>query len=394
MDQRSKKLQFWGLNIASFLGQCAISMVNLALVYYLRYTLNASAGTIAYAASTYTSVYLIACLLCSKIYQQFPPRIMVSLSVIGMAISVIAISFTNSIPLVFLFLVFYGFTMSMLWPQMEAWITRGSEGAELNKLTSSFNFSWSFGTGISPYLASMLVIVTPSLGLLGGAIIFFVIFLLIVALSLNKEIRAIKPEADVIKSADSSEDHSTPLRFDSYIAVFLVYSALSVVLNIFPLYTKEVLTISESTNGLLLLIRGIATCFAFIYFGSVSWWQFKFKYIIGAEAIFVALLFIFAKSTSVLSLGLFMLLFGVIFSLCYNFSIFHAASGAIDKGKRMMIHECVLTVGQVIGVTIGGTIYEKLGYTNVLIVIAVIGIVFIISQCTAYALRKKKSTSK
>ncbi len=87
-------------------------------------------------------------------------------------------------------------------------------------------------------------------------------------------------------------------------------------------------------------------------------------------------------------------LFGVIFSLCYNFSIFHAASGAIDKGKRMMIHECVLTVGQVIGVTIGGTIYEKLGYTNVLIVIAVIGIVFIISQCTAYALRKKKSTSK
>ena len=144
----------------------------------------------------------------------------------------------------------------------------------------------------------------------------------------------------------------------------------------------------------MLLIRGIATCFAFIYFGSVSWWQFKFKYIIGAEAIFVALLFIFAKSTSVLSLGLFMLLFGVIFSLCYNFSIFHAASGAIDKVKRMMIHECVLTVGQVIGVTIGGTIYEKLGYTNVLIVIAVIGIVFIISQCTAYALRKKKSTSK
>lgn len=393
MDARSKKIQFWSLNIASFLGQCAISMVNLALVYYLRYTLNAPARMIAFAASIYTSVYLVACLTLSKVYQHFAPRKMVALSMVGMALSVVLITLTQSTMLIFFYLVLYGLAMSMLWPQMEAWITRGSEGKELNKLTSSFNFSWSFGTGISPYIASLLVVNSPSYGLLGGAVIFVFIFILICLISLNRDIRAIKPESEVIAHTDISEDHSTFLRYDSYIAVFLVYSALSVVLNIFPLYTKEVLFLSESTNGLLLLLRGVATCFAFIYFGKTSWWQFKFKYIVGAEAIFILILLIFANQTSVVSLASFMVLFGLIFSLCYNFSIFHAASGAIDKGKRMMIHECVLTIGQVIGVSIAGGIYDKLGWTNVLYTIAIIGIVFVVFQVGFNVLNKKKSTS-
>ena len=393
MDARSKKIQFWSLNIASFLGQCAISMVNLALVYYLRYTLNAPARMIAFAASIYTSVYLVACLTLSKVYQHFAPRKMVALSMVGMALSVVLITLTQSTMLIFFYLVLYGLAMSMLWPQMEALITSCSEGKELNKLTISFNFSWSFGTGISPYIASLLVVNSPSYGLLGGAVIFVFIFILICLISLNRDIRAIKPESEVIAHTDISEDHSTFLRYDSYIAVFLVYSALSVVLNIFPLYTKEVLFLSESTNGLLLLLRGVATCFAFIYFGKTSWWQFKFKYIVGAEAIFILILLIFANQTSVVSLASFMVLFGLIFSLCYNFSIFHAASGAIDKGKRMMIHECVLTIGQVIGVSIAGGIYDKLGWTNVLYTIAIIGIVFVVFQVGFNVLNKKKSTS-
>lgn len=393
MDQRSKKLQFWTLNAASFLGQCGISMVNLALVYHLRYTIGADAGIIGLAASTYTTVYLIACLLFSRFYQRFAPRIMVTLSVLGMTIPVTVIALSRSLYVIFPCLVLYGAAMSMLWPQMEAWITRDSEGRDLNILTSSFNFSWSFGTGISPYVASLLVVYTPSLGLAGGVVIFIVIALMITLLSMNREIRAIKPEAEHIKEVSSTEeDHSTPLRFDSYAAVFLVYSALSVVLNIFPLYTKEVLHMSESVNGILLLIRGFSTCFAFIYFGSTSWWQFRLRYIIGAEAAFIVLLLVFAGQTSAWALALFMAVFGVIFSLCYNFSIFHAASGAVDRGKRMMIHECVLTLGQVIGVSIGGSIYDTLGFRNVLMTLALAGVVMIAGQLFIHAVAKKKRT--
>ncbi|MGN0905531.1 MAG: MFS transporter [Bullifex sp.] len=393
MDQRSRKLQFWTLNAASFLGQCGISMVNLALVYHLRYTVGADAGTIGLAASTYTSVYLIACLLFSRFYQRFAPRIMVTLSVLGMSVPVTVIALSRSLPVIFSCLVLYGAAMSMLWPQMEAWITRDSEGRELNILTSSFNFSWSFGTGISPYVASLLVVYTPSLGLAGGVAIFAVIAVMITLLSLNREIRAIKPEAEHIQEVIAAcEDHSTSLRFYSYAAVFLVYSALSVVLNIFPLYTKEVLHMSESLNGILLLLRGFSTCFAFIYFGSTSWWQFRFKYIIGAEVAFTVLLFVFAGQTSAWALAVFMIFFGAIFSLCYNFSIFHAASGAVDRGKRMMIHECVLTCGQVIGVSIGGGIYDRLGFGNVLMTLALAGVVMIAVQLVIRLLEKRKRT--
>ena len=171
MKEREEKAQFWALNAASLLGQLTISMVNLALVYYLRYTLEASAAVVGAAASTYTSVYLICCLALGGFYQRFRPYKVVTVSVLGMALSSFLVTRTSSIILVFSFLILYGFFMSMLWPQVESWITRGAEGARLNKLTGAFNFSWSFGTGISPYLTSLLVIVSPSFALSAAALL-------------------------------------------------------------------------------------------------------------------------------------------------------------------------------------------------------------------------------
>ena len=45
----------------------------------------------------------------------------------------------------------------MLWPSIEAWFSRGKEGEALNKVSNSFNFSWSFASGIANLLAGVLV---------------------------------------------------------------------------------------------------------------------------------------------------------------------------------------------------------------------------------------------
>ena len=171
MDTRQAKVQFWMLNAASLLGQLAISMVNLALVYYLRYTLGASAGVVGLAASTYTGVYLACCLAFGGFYQRFRPYVVVCISLLGMGLSMVLVTCSTSIPIVFTFLVLYGFFMSMLWPQVEAWITRGAEGAQLNRLTSAFNFSWSlrcrsYNAYRSRYCSS---VITPRSGTRGSS---------------------------------------------------------------------------------------------------------------------------------------------------------------------------------------------------------------------------------
>lgn len=393
MDTRQAKVQFWMLNAASLLGQLAISMVNLALVYYLRYTLGASAGVVGLAASTYTGVYLACCLAFGGFYQRFRPYVIVCISLLGMGLSMVLVTCSDSIPIVFTFLVLYGFFMSMLWPQVEAWITRGAEGAQLNRLTSAFNFSWSFGTGISPYIASFLVTVSPAFALVSGAGLFAFIAAFVALGTLScPHIRAIRPEREYIQDLernDGAVDHSTPLRYDSWIAVFVVYSALSVVLNIFPMYAGEVAGMGETTSGFLLLLRGLATCAAFMTLGRMRFWQFKAWMIYLAQGMFVVLALVFHSASTPLSTGVFFILFGIVFALCYSFSIFHAAAGALDRGRRMVIHECVLTVGQVVGASFGGVIYQSMGYSDVLLFLAATAALLLAVQVAVHVFRRR-----
>ena len=327
MDTRQAKVQFWMLNAASLLGQLAISMVNLALVYYLRYTLGASAGVVGLAASTYTGVYLACCLAFGGFYQRFRPYVVVCISLLGMGLSMVLVTCSDSIPLVFTFLVLYGFFMSMLWPQVEAWITRGAEGER-------------------EYIHDL-------------------------------------------ERNDGAVDHSTPLRYDSWIAVFVVYSALSVVLNIFPMYAGEVAGMGETTSGFLLLLRGLATCAAFMTLGRMRFWQFKAWMIYLAQGMFVVLALVFHSASTPLSTGIFFILFGIVFAMCYSFSIFHAAAGALDRGRRMVIHECVLTVGQVVGASFGGVIYQSMGYSDVLLFLAATAALLLAVQVAVHVLRRR-----
>ena len=52
--------------------------------------------------------------------------------------------------------------------------------------------------------------------------------------------------------------------------------------------------------------------------------------------------------------------------MAYSFSIFHGASGSINRSHRMLIHEVLLTIGTVLGSVVGGTIYQYVDFDTVL----------------------------
>lgn len=363
-------IQFWVLNSASFVAQLTISMVNLALVYHLRHAFLLPADAIGAAASISPAVYLVACLLFEPWTSRCRPRILVMVSLLGQAAAVGLFALTHTLSVAFLALGLYGGFQSLLWPQIEAWFSRGKEGAQLNRAANAFNFSWSIGTGVSSFVAGLLVEVSTTLPFIVAIVLFGVVFLLIfLASTLVPGIRAMKSEHESNKE-NGKADESTVLRFYSWASIIVIYSGMSIIQNIFPLYAQDVLGISESRTGLLLLIRGVTTCLSFLLLGKVSFWHFKKRYIFLAQALFALACLVASTFTSPIPFVFFFLLFGFLFALVYDQSMFHGASGSINRSRRMIIHEVLLTIGAILGSVGGGYIYETVSFSHLLVLVA------------------------
>ncbi|MDD3904369.1 MAG: MFS transporter [Sphaerochaeta sp.] len=364
--EKTDAIQFWVLNFSSFIAQLTIAMVNLAMVYHLRNSFALSADKIGIATSISTTTYLVFCIAGSSYTTHFRPRNLVEISIAGMALSVGVFASTSHLGVAYVSLAFYGSFMSLLWPQIEGWFSRGKEGKQLNHVTNAFNFSWSFGVGISSYLAGLLVERSTTLPFWVGLGLFGVVFLLIYLSSvLVPGIRAVESEHKDNKT-HSRTDSSTNLRFYCWIGIIILYTGMSVILTIFPLYAQDVLKISESTTGLLLLVRGFTTCISFLLLGKTGFWQFKKRYIFLVQGLFALSCLLAIGFTSLISYALFFFLFGILFAAAYDQSMFHGASGSINRSQRMIIHEVLLTVGTILGAVLGGYIYEVFSFSMVL----------------------------
>jgi DHA1 family multidrug resistance protein-like MFS transporter/DHA1 family quinolone resistance protein-like MFS transporter len=132
------------------------------------------------------------------------------------------------------------------------------------------------------------------------------------------------------------------------------------------------LPFSESIVGVLLLIRGLATVGMFIVMGKTSIWHFNRFFVILSQ-LSVAVLCLWGMHISgFVTHFIFFFLFGILFAMSYSYSIFHGASGSINRSRRMLIHEVLLTIGTVLGSVVGGTLYEYLNFSTVLAACAIL----------------------
>lgn len=386
-------IQFWVLNIASFVAQLTIAMVNLALVYHLRRSFGLGADRIGIAASISTATYLVFCLAGSTYTVHFKPRHLVQASLVGMAASVAIFATTDHLGIAYAALALYGASMSLLWPQIEGWFSRGKEGKQLSRTANAFNFSWSFGAGISSYLAGLLVERSTTLPFYVGLFLFAFVFLLIYLSSmLVPGIRAVQSEHQENKE-NGKVDESTPLRFYAWIGIIILYTGMSIIITIFPLYAQDKLAISESQTGLLLLVRGVVTCISFLLLGKFHFWHFKLRYIFLSQALFGFSCLFAINFTTPLPYTLFFFMFGILLALSYDQSMFHGASGSVNRSFRMIIHEVLLTIGAILGAVGGGYIYERFSYGAVLNIVGVATLVTVASEmaiASALAAKRKR----
>ena len=369
------------LALSTFLSQGSIVIFNFTLVYYLRECGIDSVG-IGLASSIYPTLYFLGCIFMPKLLPSLKGKARILAANIGMALTGLVLTFIKNEPLIMTDLVFYGLFQSLLWTNMETWITGGKEGGELTSRLTLFNFSWSFSVGLATSFSGFVSEYSTRLSIWSGCV-FFLISALLVALS-GRSYDSKKEKEEIV-----SEDHSSPLRFPSWAGVLLVYTGYSLVLTVFPQYAMDTLGYSESVTGNILLFRGISVTIAFLIMQKVRVWQKGVGPILGSQAFFAILTFLMLFLRSIAAFAILFALYGFVFALSYDLSIFHGAEGAKDRHKRMVIHEVLLTLGTIIGSLVGGFVYQYFSFKTLVLTISILSMVIVVIEALALSIKRE-----
>lgn len=369
------------LALSTFLSQGSIVIFNFTLVYYLRECGIDSVG-IGLASSIYPTLYFLGCIFMPKLLPSLKGKARILAANIGMAFTGLVLTFIKNEAMIMTDLVFYGLFQSLLWTNMETWITGGKEGGELTSRLTLFNFSWSFSVGLATSFSGFVSEYSTRLSIWSGCI-FFLISALLVALS-GRSYDSKKEKEEIV-----SEDHSSPLRFPSWAGVLLVYTGYSLVLTVFPQYAMDTLGYSESVTGNILLFRGISVTIAFLIMQKARVWQKGVGPILGSQALFAILTFLMLFLRSVAAFAILFALYGFVFALSYDLSIFHGAEGAKDRHKRMVIHEVLLTIGTIIGSLVGGFVYQYFSFKTLVLTISILSMVIVVIEALALSIKRK-----
>ena len=369
------------LALSTFLSQGSIVIFNFTLVYYLRECGIDSVG-IGLASSIYPTLYFLGCIFMPKLLPSLKGKARILAANIGMAFTGLVLTFIKNEALIMTDLVFYGLFQSLLWTNMETWITGGKEGGELTSRLTLFNFSWSFSVGLATSFSGFVSEYSTRLSIWSGCV-FFLISALLVALS-GRSYDSKKEKEEIV-----SEDHSSPLRFPSWAGVLLVYTGYSLVLTVFPQYAMDTLGYSESVTGNILLFRGISVTIAFLIMQKARVWQKGVGPILGSQAFFAILTFLMLFLRFIAAFAILFALYGFVFALSYDLSIFHGAEGAKDRHKRMVIHEVLLTLGTIIGSLVGGFVYQYFSFKTLVLTISILSVVIVVIEALALSIKRE-----
>ena len=363
-------------------------MMNLAFVYYIRYTIGASAFAVGAAGALYNLTYLLGCLFIIPRLAGRRKSFLIITAFAGMGLSVALLMLTHSLAIIYLCLALYGAFMSLVWPSVEGWLTEGLEGKLLNKVLSYFSFSWSFGVAVSPVIASIFSVADPRYALVAGEVLFCAIIALVLFIS-----RRYGEEPYIErnwKAGNRMEEEKKDERIMGWLGAVSVYFVLFLTLNIFPMHALEDLGMREETSGLILSLRGTISCFFFVVLSRIQWWQRSKARILLSQMLLLAITIMMALSSSIPLLVLSFSSFALVFPVIYSLSAYFSASGTADKVRTMRIHEVMLNSGSVLGCLLGGAVYENLSYRGLWLATGAVLLAVILAETIIFLLRGKR----
>jgi predicted MFS family arabinose efflux permease len=150
--------------------------------------------------------------------------------------------------------------------------------------------------------------------------------------------------------------------------------------------------LTETWIGLLLLIRALFSTLGFIILARLSFWHFKSWLMILSQALIILVVGAMAALRTMPGFSVVLALFGLLFALSYDNSLFHGVSGSLRRSTRMAVHESLLTAGMIAGSAIGGILYQSGRFTRVLVFGCAVVAVAAAAQAALVLIFRKIST--
>ena len=353
------------LAVVSFLSQLAIVKFGFTIVYYLR-SLGFDSVEIGVATSIYPVVYFLGCMILPGVLKRINIKARVITALVGMAVSITVFSLMRTKALIYLTLFLYGFFQSLLWTNVETWITQKGEW-KLSSVLTLFNFSWSSSVGLANLLGGYLVGISYTLSFAVESAVF-------ITAAVITALLGYRDEEKITEETDSSvEEPLSPYRFVSWVGIFIIYTGYSMVIVVFPQYALDFLGLSSSESGTLLFMRGVSVCVAFLILGRMNFWKKGRLPIALMLSAFSVITFLFTLITDTAGYAAVFILYGLVFALGYELSIYHSAEGGGDRHKRMVVHEVLITLGQVFGSFVGSALYEYFSFRTLVLFVTAVG---------------------
>ncbi|MCL2093950.1 MAG: MFS transporter [Treponema sp.] len=285
------------------------------------------------------------------------------------------------------------------WPPVTAWFTGGLDNLELNRTLSVYNRSWMAANIIGPLIAGNLYRWNSGAPLILANLSYLMVCVCIavvrhqqkpkVALPLKPgtgeagptPIEEEKPE--IIRELDKKLDS---YRYRAWVGVFGSAMFLGALLNIMPLHIRDGLGYSESTAGIILFFRCVASFGSFTILAKFSSWHFKgYWFILVQSSLLVTALLLLIAGNSLPIIAIIVVLFGFFDALSYNNSIFYSGATGKSSKKNMAVQEIIIGSGLASGTAMGGFLYQHfsisgMGLGLILFLSAILTIFIIIAR--------------
>jgi len=252
---------------------------------------------------------------------------------------------------------FSGFSLSLLWPPMQAWLSEFSAGNRhrLNRTMALFNVSWTAGIMLGPLLAGFIWDSCWWLSFaLPAALATGCIFLL--------------ARTPTYEQVDLPAPEERPLNAErarlfllmAWVGNFASWYARGTVGSLFPQLSKT-LGFSSALLGTLIFVMSLAQFAMFMLTRREHGWQYNIRTLLLGEFVGMAGMLLAAIANQPVMFVVAFAAGGLCSGVTYAGSLFYALDGVHeDRGKRSGLHEAVLGSGIVVGPLLGGLLGQTI----------------------------------
>ena len=337
--------------------------LNFALVFYAHDKFGADTFQASLFGSLYSLSYLLCCSFGGKLLQKIPPLRSILLAISFVFIGLWLMLKAPTLTIAYIVQTGIGISISLFWPQLMGWLSSGQEGKQLARATSFFNFSWSTGTIVAPFLAGFLSDLNGVYPLY-ACLAFTAVNGIYVALAgyrLQHDETATAAATTTSSTTAQQQlgDHSPTIRFPAWYGLVCAWFAIGFLYNSYPLMAEQSLGFSRQHIGNLILLRALFATIMMTAMGFCSFWQFRYWQLIAGHLLLAVNMLLFGFASNSVSITMLISMSGILCAHAYTNSMFHGISGSTNRTLRMAIHEAALSIGAVIGGAATGWLFER-----------------------------------